>query len=247
MEMNCDDNGLCAPKELDQEQPAQPLRDDIRIIYIGDPMCSWCWGISNHLAEIRKQYKEQSIGFEIIVGGLRPGGGDPWDDDMKRFLMHHWKEVNARSGQPFGYQLFDREEFHYDTEPACRAVVTAKQFMDQEGVLRFFEAVQRKFYVDNEDPKEVTYYESICTELGIAFKDFEASFDTIETRQRTRSEFELNRQWGVRGYPTVVLQVDGKLYLVCNGYATAEVMGQRIDQLLSEAGKRLPTIPQSEG
>lgn len=198
-------------------------------------MCSWCWGIAPALQEVRQHYDDRGIGFEIIAGGLRPGGGDPWDEQMKSFLRHHWAEVTARSGQPFGYDLFDRDEFNYDTEPACRAVVTAKGLLDEAGTLRFFEAVQRKFYVDNEDPSEVSFYESICKASGIDFGDFSARFHSDALREQTRQEFLLNRQWGVKGYPTLVLQFQEQLFLVTNGFATALVMKDRIDQLLEEA------------
>ena len=27
------------------------------------------------------------------MGGLRPGGGDPWNNQMKTFLRNHWEHV----------------------------------------------------------------------------------------------------------------------------------------------------------
>ena len=195
-------------------------------------MCSWCWGISNHLSHVQKHYREQGVDFEIIVGGLRPGGGDPWNDQMKDFLMHHWQEVNNRSGQPFGYDLFDLEEFEYDTEPSCRAVVTGKKYLPKESVLSFFEEVQREFYVDNQDTKEVDFYQSICESFDIDFESFKADFESDEMMQATKQEFVLNRQWVVRGYPTTILKKEEELFVIANGYADFEIMKSRIDEML---------------
>ena len=107
----CDsETGECLPVNLDLIAPKIHLEDGMEIIYVGDPMCSWCWGISNHLKKLQNhspQYK-----FTIVVGGLRPGGGDSWDGKMKDFLRHHWEEVNKRSGQPFGKRLFEKEHFN---------------------------------------------------------------------------------------------------------------------------------------
>ena len=134
------------------------------IIYVGDPMCSWCWGISNHLKQLKDHFTH--FNFKIVVGGLRPGGGDAWDTKMKDFLRHHWEEVNRRSGQPFGDKLFQLDHFNYDTEPACRAVVASRKWMgDYE--FDFYEAVSRKFYVENEDPKEAGFYQSICAQFAL--------------------------------------------------------------------------------
>lgn len=38
------------------------------IIYIGDPMCSWCWGFSPVLDQIRETYGAMAP-VRVIVGG----------------------------------------------------------------------------------------------------------------------------------------------------------------------------------
>lgn len=89
-------------------------------------MCSWCWGISPQLNALQRYAQQAGIPFTVIMGGLRPGGGDEWNIEFTDFLEHHWVEVNKRSGQPFGFDLLKQENFVYDTEPACRAVVTVR-------------------------------------------------------------------------------------------------------------------------
>lgn len=86
------------------------------------------------------------------MGGLRAGGVDEWNTDFKNFLKHHWEEVAQRSGQPFGYTLFEKDSFNYDTEPACKAIVTVRA-IDSSKALPFYELVQHSFYVKNKDPK----------------------------------------------------------------------------------------------
>ncbi len=228
---NCDENGVCRPAPLESGHIEEAKPKAFEIIYIGDPMCSWCWGISNHLKRLQEYTSDHELGFDVILGGLRPGGGDPWDDQMKAFLKHHWEEVNKRSGQPFGDRLFRLEQFDYDTEPSCRAVVTAKHFLDTKGVMEFFEAVQRKFYVDNEDPKEDQFYASICEQFNIDFGYFKRLFHSTETAKATHEEFVTNRKWGVSGYPTLVLRHNEQLYLISNGYAEYELMVERIEAL----------------
>ena len=92
-------------------------KTDEEIIYVGDPMCSWCWGLSPQLNALQRYGQQLGIPFSLVMGGLRPGGGEAWNADFKGFLKHHWEEVTQRSGQPFGYGLFDLEDFNYDTEP----------------------------------------------------------------------------------------------------------------------------------
>ena len=194
-------------------------------------MCSWCWGISPALKQLRDQYKPSGVDFKIVVGGLRPGGGDPWNDQMKDFLKHHWEEVNKRSGQPFGYDLFDRDSFNYDTEPACRAAVAARPLVGEQE-LEFFTAIKHKFYVDSQDPGEETFYESICQDFGIDYQKFLERFKSADVKKATHEEFVLNRNWGVRGYPCVVLRKGKDLLSVANGFATFEQMSDQVERLL---------------
>ncbi len=214
----CDpETGLCHPADLAGGQSQTLAKEQGKeIIYIGDPMCSWCWGISNHLRELKEHFAQ--FQFSILLGGLRPGGGDPWNDKMKAFLQHHWEEVNKRSGQPFGYTLFDLENFNYDTEPSCRAVVTSRTWL-KDYVFEFYEEVSRKFYVENEDPNTLAFYQSICEQFAIPFAEFSRDFASEEIKQATRSEFHLSRTWGVNAYPTVLFRVDKKLFRICQGYA----------------------------
>jgi len=206
----------------------EPILSDLEIIYVGDPMCSWCWGISNHLKELKNHFSDYK--FSIVLGGLRPGGGEAWDDQLKAFLRHHWEEVNERSGQPFGYALFDREEFNYDTEPACRAVVTARKWMGNRE-LEFYEAVSRKFYVENQDPSLPEFYQSICGQFDINFNEFITDFESDQLKYQTNQDFQLNRQWGVRGYPTVLFKTGDQLYQVNNGYMEFDQMKSVIEKI----------------
>lgn len=228
----CDpETGECVPSNIDLVSPEIHLEDGKEIIYVGDPMCSWCWGISNHLKELKDHFPQYK--FTIVVGGLRPGGGDPWDDKMKDFLSHHWEEVTKRSGQPFGNKLFEQEEFNYDTEPPCRAVVASRNHISPDSELAFFEAISRKFYVENEDPSDAEFYRSICEGFSISFEHFIKDFKSEEMKAKTNAEFQMNRQWGVTGYPTVLFVSDETYYQVNHGYSEFNEMKNVIEKIVN--------------
>ena len=230
----CDpETGLCSPAPLGEATPQTTPREDVEIIYIGDPLCSWCWGISPALNRLERAAKANGIPYRIVLGGLRPGGGEEWNEDFKNFLRHHWEEVTKRSGQPFGETLFERDTFNYDTEPPCRAVVTART-MDPAVESRFFELIQHRFYVLGEDPNELGFYEPICKELGLDFQAFSRLFGSEEMVAATLRDFRLNRSWGVSGYPTVVVRKGGELVAIARGYAEFSGMWSAVSQLVGE-------------
>lgn len=203
-----------------------------RLIYFGDPMCSWCWGIANHLEQLVEAHKE-SVDFELVMGGLRPGGGDAWDQKMKDFLREHWEHVEAASGQPFTFDLLEWDEFHYDTEPPCRAVVVIRSIAPEKE-FPFFKAVQRHFYADNANPNELSFYQPLCEALEINFETFTRLFESEEYMQKVKQDFIKSQQYGIRGFPSIALMTPEQGYLLANGYATFEQLNERVNEVLSK-------------
>ncbi len=123
--------GACLVHDLNNPlapaSSSKPLERSSRswgVHYIGDPMCSWCWGISPTVGEVAAFCEAEGIEFSITMGGLRAGGGDRWNEEFKDFLRNEWRNIARVTGQPFGFTLLETPHFDYDTEPACRAVAT---------------------------------------------------------------------------------------------------------------------------
>jgi len=235
IKVNCDPlTGLCEiPEFLDLTTEPIEWETDREIIYIGDPMCSWCWGISPQLNALQRYGQQQRIPFTLVMGGLRPGGGEEWNEKFKNFLQHHWEEVHKRSGQPFSNQLFELEEFDYDTEPACRAVVIVRTIAPEK-VLSFYELVQHDFYVNSKDPTQVTFYQAICEQLEIDFVAFSEQFALEEMKKATYQDFRKSRQWGVNGFPAVLFRQKDQLHYLGRGYTEYEVMRERLESIERE-------------
>jgi len=201
-----------------------------KLIYVGDPMCSWCYGIAEELEKVTEHYKK-TIDLEIIMGGLRAGGGQEWNTQFKEFLKRHWQDVGLRTGQPFKFDILDWESFDYDTEPACRSVVTV-QSINPDKALAFFKAAQNGFYLENRDPKLVDFYKPICQNIGIDYQVFKNKFDTPEMKIATQNHFQKSQQIGVRSFPTVLVEYNGNRHLIASGYSTFEKMKEKIDSII---------------
>jgi putative protein-disulfide isomerase len=218
------DSERCVPAQFAASAP-EVVRHSaaLEVIYVGDPMCSWCWGLAPTLREFRKHCLAQDIPFRIVVGGLRPGGGQRWNQAFRDLLRHHWEDVGRRSGQPFSYRLLARARFNYDTEPACRAIVAARPLLAGSD-LEFFAAVQRRFYVDNEDPAGHAFYTDICLRFALDFAAFVARFASEAVREETLAEFRMSRLWGVRQFPSVLLRTGAQLAAITSGFTSLEHM-----------------------
>lgn len=243
--MKCDPvTGTCAlPETPDPERSeATEMRLGLVVRYIGDPMCSWCWGLSPVVEQLAAYCDQEGLAFSLTVGGLRAGGGDPWDASFRAFLRNEWAHIAQVTGQPFGFSLLDLPQFDYDTEPACRAVVVAQQMLAQQGtrpsaILPFFRTVQEKFYVEGKDPKNVSFYREACDAVKLNFETFEAVFPTPAARRVTHQQFVQCRQWGVRSFPTLLFEANGKSVLLNAGFTQAAPLLERLAALVSRSAQ----------
>lgn len=237
--MNCNpETGACELPFVAHDSLPKAAEMAATVRYVGDPMCSWCWGLSPVLKQIAEHCSQEGIGFSVTMGGLRAGGGDPWNNAFKDFLRKEWNHIASVTGQPFGYGILEAPDFDYDTEPACRSIAIAQVLLKQHGernptALDFFTAVQRKFYVDGVDPKEVDFYKSVCAEVGIDFKEFSMLFNSPRGQQAVLNHFTQSREWNVRAFPTLILEVNGQFVPIASGYVKAQEAIARIKKSLT--------------
>lgn len=203
--------------------------DPPKLIYVGDPMCSWCYGVAPELEKVKKAYDGQ-LEFEVVLGGLRPYNTETMTD-LSDFLHEHWEEVNAMSGQPFKYDILKRSDITYDTEPPCRATVVVRQ-LKPEATFSFFKAIQKDFYLNNKNMHLAESYFDALKTHDINQDQFVKMFDSMELKKAVQGDFKRAEKMGVRGFPTLLLEVNGRIKLISNGYATADEMKAKIDRLL---------------
>lgn len=205
------------------------------LIYIADPLCSWCYGFGPQLKALLAGLPETPL--DIVVGGLRAYNTEPMDDATRNTLLSHWRHVEEATGLPFRYDVLSRPGFIYDTEPACRAVVAARQ-LAPAATLDVFHAIQHAFYaqalevVDGRILAEVAVTALAQAGTTVDAATFHALWADEATAAATRDEFIQTQRWGISGFPTLVLEHGGKLELVTAGFARTEVLVERIQALI---------------
>ena len=211
------------------------------LVYIGDPMCSWCYGFGVPLQKVLEQLP--GVPLAVVLGGLRAYNQEVMPDTLKNTLHHHWEEVTKRSGKSFGTGQFDREGYIYDTEPACRAVVTIRTHA-AEHTLAMYHAIQHAFYAMGRDITQTSVLADVWNELiesqilgDIKFSRsaFLEAFESDSIKTQTRNDFAMVQQWGIRGFPALIAVVNGEAQLVANGYMEADEMLQRVQQVFASA------------
>lgn len=198
--------------------------------YIADPMCSWCWGFAPTIAAIRQRYAEQ-LTIAIKLGGLRPGTKHPIAKQQREEILGHWHNVKRLTGQPFLFEGAMPDGFVYDTEPACRGVVTVSN-LTPSLTFPFFTAIQQAFYTQQIDVTQPDNLMQIAASLDIDAEQFLRIFSSEAIKQHTQADFGQTKQWGINGFPSLVLQNHESYLLLSSGYCPAETLYPQIDKLI---------------
>ena len=199
--------------------------------YFADPMCSWCWGFSPVIEALRDDYRER-MKIALVLGGLRHETA-PMTAAGREDILHHWHQVHDRTGQPFHFENALPPGFVYDTEPACRAVVTLGG-IDPALIFPLFKAIQNAFYAEGRDVTQAGVLAELAAGLGVDKEAFLQAFDSEGARTKTQAHFRQARQAGVRGFPALILQQDTQLHSVSNGCLPLDTVRAALDAYLTE-------------
>lgn len=193
--------------------------EEPHLIYFADPMCSWCYGFSPVIEEIRKAFG-RALPVRVVMGGLRPGTEEPMTDAAKREVVGHWRHVHEATGLPFDEHALDREGFRYDTDPGARAVVVARR-EGEEMAARYLARAQRAFYAEGRDLTSGEVLADLAEELGLDREAFLAQWSSEAARQETWRDYAISQRAGVTAFPTLVGGPDenGVYGVVTRGYA----------------------------
>ena len=198
--------------------------------YFADPMCSWCWGFSPVISEIKKNSASQ-LKIALVTGGLQPGESNPISDSSRQEIFHHWLQVEEMAGQEFSFENALPEGFIYNTEPACRAVTTVAA-IDATKTFTYFTAIQSAFYTKNRDVTQTDCLVELAEECRINPEQFLELFQGEKQQEIVKKSFDFTKKAGVTGFPTLILNKPGQLDVITRGYNNYENIAAELDKLL---------------
>ncbi len=208
----------------------------MNLIYLGDAMCSWCYGFAKPLDELLADPQDSApLQMALVMGGLRPFTTEPMAPARADELAGHWYRVADASGQPFAqapHTALHQPGFVYDTEPAARATVTVRSLWPQQ-VWRYFKTVQHAFYAEGRNVVEPGVLADLAGELGLPRAEFGKAFASQKMRDATLQDFQQSQAWGIRGFPTLVAEHDDHLHLVGSGFMPIATLRERLAKVAS--------------
>jgi putative protein-disulfide isomerase len=210
----------------------------MNLIYVADPMCSWCYGFGRPLGALLTDAGELApLHLTVLMGGLRPFTTEPLPAGRAEDVISHWHHVAEASGLPFAqapHTALHEPGFVYDTEPPCRAVVVVREQWPEK-VWTYLEAIQRAFYAEARNITRSEVLAAIAGDVGLPRDEFQTALDTDTARAATLRDFDQSQTWGITGFPALIADHGGQLHMVARGYTPLDTLRERLTSLQAGA------------
>ncbi|WP_221405371.1 DsbA family protein [Flexibacter flexilis] len=203
----------------------------MKVIYVMDPLCGWCYGNEDNVLKLYEKYKS-TVDFEVIPGGMWAGDNvRKQSPQMVNYFMRHDEAIAKKTGATFGtaYMELLKKELVLDSEIPSRAIVAVQKIAPAQSI-PFMVAVQKARYYNGKDLNLTATYLPLCDGLGISQAAFLEAFGSEAVRQSTLQTFRKATQYA-QAYPTMLVEKNGALTVIEQGYAPLNTLEESIDAL----------------
>lgn len=212
----------------------------VSLIYVHDPMCSWCYGFSRTHDAIMKDVAGK-VPVRRLLGGLAPDTEEPMPEAMKEKLRQTWQRIEQEiPGTEFNYEFWESCKPRRATYPACRALIAAKQ-QGEEFDVAMTEAIQQAYYRQARNPSDHDTLVALAEEIGLDADKFDADLKSESVDQQLEDEIKLSRAIGINSYPALAAISTRAVRHIDLDYTSPDIMlGQiyKAVQELQDASKK---------
>ena len=192
----------------------------MKLIYVYDPMCSWCYGFRPTWQAIRAGLPE-GISVETRLGGLAPDDDKPMNSLLRDKLAGTWKRIEKQCGVPFDHSYWNQEPNPpRTTYIAGRAVRAAEQM--GVGEWQMVNAIQDAYYTQARNVWKADVLAQIAAEMGVDAEAFTTLLGSDELHASHDDEVNATYQMGVQGYPSLVFDDGEQLGLLPLDYGNPD-------------------------
>jgi len=206
---------------------------NVKIVYVYDALCGWCYGFSPVMNKVYKKYNN-SVDFEVVSGGLMRGEKMGPIGEVAPFIKDGYKQVEETTGVEFGTEFlrnFEEGSMMFTSLPAAVAMSVFKLYQPEKAI-EYASAIQYAIYFEGMPPEPYDGYAAVASTFGIDAEGFLKQMNKDMLQQQAYADFTIAEDLGITGFPAVVIQDGTRLYKVSNGYTSYDDIVASIDRVL---------------
>lgn len=202
---------------------------EIRLFYVYDPMCSWCYAFNSSLKGLQADLPS-NICFSYLLGGLAPDSAEPMAADLQQTIQQAWQRIEKTVPNiKFNYDFWRLNTPFRSTYPACRAMLAARK-QGAEFETKLIHAIQTAYYQKAKNPSLHETLTSCAAETGLDIDVFIRDLNSQTINDELLKEIEFVRSMGVVSYPSLRLLCNDRHFSIPTDYLNHKTM---IDEITS--------------
>ncbi|KAA0966948.1 DsbA family protein [Sporosarcina sp. ANT_H38] len=236
--MMCDlETGICGPggggdtvmQFIDLSAPQKK----VDLYYVTDPICSHCWALEPVLRRFEALYGHY-FNAHTVMGGLL----ENWDGfadttngiTSPADVAGHWREVGDHSRMPIDGGLWHDNPIESSFTPSRVFKVIHKQ--NPELANTFLRRAREALFAFNRNIAHDDLLIDLVNKVGLNGDDIVKQSKLPEADTSLQEDFQLVRQLGVRGFPTIVMLNEEKKGVKIVGARALEQYMAALQQML---------------
>lgn len=193
----------------------------MKIYYIWDAYCGWCYGFGKVLKQFTNNHPE--IEIEVLSGGL-------FNQGKPVGMYEHISESNKRISEIYGVNfgpnyndLLSKGTHILDSyHPAIGYSILSK-FLRNDQKISLTNDLQKLFFIDGMSLSDIKTYRKLANMYDIEETLFiEELEEKLKINAGYHEDYMKVAEFGARSYPTLILEKDGSYYDLRGNATTAE-------------------------
>ena len=201
----------------------------MRLVYVMDPMCAWCYGFAPELTSFLANHPEAEVDW--IMGGLAPDSTTPMPAELQQTIAQYWHQIEARSQAKFNHDFWQLNTPYRSTYPACRAVLSAEHIQQDSSPL-MVEAIQAAYYQQAKNPALVDTLADCAAAIGLDRQLFLQVLLSPEIEQKLQQHLTMTQQLQVQGFPALFFVEENQAYPLALGFCQTKDLEQQLTRII---------------
>ncbi|WP_087018320.1 DsbA family protein [Thaumasiovibrio subtropicus] len=201
----------------------------MRLLYIMDPMCAWCFGFKPELESFLANHPSAEV--EWVMGGLAPDTDVPMDDALKRTIAAYWHQIEDKTQVTFNHDYWHTNTPYRSTYPACRAVIAAER-LHQGSAPKMAQAIQSAYYLNAQNPSLENTLIDCASSIGLDAHPFLTELHSQETEQHFQQHLGIVYQLQISGFPALIyIDNENRAHPLTLGYCQTTDLEARLTHI----------------
>lgn len=211
--------------------------EKLKLIYVYDAHCSWCFAFSKVIIDIQEKYQTQ-FDFEVLSGGMVIGNRiGPIRDAAPPNILEIYERISSLTNTQFSEAYLAKVkqgDSIRNSEIPANALAVFKSYLPEKAI-EFAHALQHELFITALEVDDNGLYHGLAEEFGLDGTNFLFQMQKAEFQEAARYEFALAKQLQVTGYPQLLVQAgETQFYLIARGFTDFATLEERVQKILTE-------------